>query len=537
MFGEAVAAIQQAADAAGAFVTRLTGWRRLLLAAGAGAASALAFAPLGLFPLFLIGIAVLVLLIDGAASAAHPVRSAALAGWAFGFGQFFVGLYWIGYAFLVDADEHAWQLPFALVLFPAGLALFQAGACAAAAALWRRGPARIFLLAACYALAEWLRGHILTGFPWNLPAYAWEASLGMLQTTAIVGAYGLSLLTLALGASLALFAARDEPRERWLPAALTGLFVILWGAGLLRLAIVAPADVPGVRLRIVQPNVPQHEQYALQYRARNWERLILLSIQPTRQEPTHIIWPEAAPPFLLDREPGALDNIARLTAKGRVLMTGAVRDDVGPGGEQVFHNSFYVFGRAGAVEAVYDKSHLVPFGEYLPMPQLLHALGLSKIVNMPDGFRAGDGPRAVGVPGAPDASPLICYEIVFPGAVTGARRPGWFINVSDDSWFGPPSSSGPYQHLLTARVRAIEEGIPVVRAANTGISAIIDPLGQTRALLGAGEIGVLDGNLPSALAPTLYARAGDLFFWLLLTASFAAGLLAKRSTGAGRRFE
>ncbi|MBI1328918.1 MAG: apolipoprotein N-acyltransferase [Alphaproteobacteria bacterium] len=519
------------------YLARLRGWRRFAVSICGGAASALSFAPLGIFPLFLLGMATLVFLLDSATQESRRFRASFLTGWAFGFGQFFVGLYWIGYAFLVDPGEHGWQLPFAITLFPAGLAIFPGLAAMIAARFWKDGIARIFILSASYMLFEWMRGHILTGFPWNLPAYGWGASLGVLQSVSIIGTYGLSLLTALFGASLAALAARDEQRGYLLPLAMTVLFAMLALSGWARLISLKPGEVDGVRLRIVQPNVPQHEQYAEQYRDRNWKRLMMLSESRAGQTPTHIIWPEAAPPFLLQREPIALDDIARLTTNHRVLLTGAVRVERFPNGEPIFHNSLFGFADGGALRAVYDKSHLVPFGEYLPLPELLHTLGLNKLVNMPDGFRPGPGPRSIAVPGAPEIGPLICYEIVFPGAVVGTTRPGWFVNVTDDSWFGPPSSSGPYQHLLIARVRAIEEGVPVVRAANTGISAIIDPLGQLKGELGAGEMGILDGSLPRALPPTLFARIGDLPFWLLLMLSIFAGFRAKPSTGRERSGE
>jgi len=512
----------------GDFIRALTGWRRFLLAFASGLLTVLAFAPFGFFPFLLAGFAVLALLIDGARGHRRPVLSAAFAGWAWGFGHFLGGLYWVGYAFLVDAMAHAWQIPIVECVLPGGMALFPALACAAAAMLWRPGPARIFILAACYGAVEWLRGHVLTGFPWNLPAYGWSASLGVLQSTALFGAYGLSLLSVLFGASLAeLFAAR---RAAILPAAMAALFALLWIGGDIRVAATPTAYVPNVRLRIVQPDIPQREKYLAQYRMRNWRTLIGLSI--AGKAPTHLIWPEAAPPFLLARQPEALDDIALLTGRNTVLLTGAVR--VESGDPVRFFNSFYVFGHGGQLLAATDKFHLVPFGEYLPLAWLFDALGISKLVDSPGDFTPGDGPRTVDVPGAPPAGPLICYEILFPGAVVGARRPGWLVNITDDSWFGPPSSIGPYQHFQTARVRAIEEGLPVARAANTGISAVIDPLGRVIASLGPGEKAALDVQLPQALQSTLYARLGDATFAFLLLLCLLLGFAWPRAGEAAR---
>ena len=509
----------------GDFVRGLSGWRARGFAFGAGAVSALAFAPFEVFPLLLLGLAGLVLLLDGAQERPRAKRNAAWLGWAFGFGQFLVGLHWIGYAFMVDPSEHEWQIPFVAVLFPGGLALFVAGACALAMRFWRMDASRVFVFTAAYSLAEWLRGHVLTGFPWNIAGYGWGASLGVMQSAALFGVYGLSLLTVLLGASLAgLFG--KEPR--WpLVSAMAGLFVVFFAAGELRLATVSSEDVPGVRLRIVQPNIAQADKYRPELIDRNWDRLLQLSNLPAKNKPNLIIWPEAAPPFLLTRSPEALDEIAMLTGGKRVLMTGAVRA-LRRSGRADYFNSFYVFAESGRLLDVYDKFHLVPFGEYLPFEDLMKQFGLTKLVGINGSFATGDGPHTVVVPGAPPAGPLICYEILFPGAVVGATRPGWFVNVTDDSWFGP--WAGPLQHLLVARIRAIEEGIPVIRAANTGISAVIDPLGRVRAQLGLNRTAVLDDGLPSMVVPTPFARTGDYGYLLLLLGCVVAAYFAVYSS-------
>ncbi len=501
--------------AIGDWVRRLKGWRRFGFSFGAGAISALGFAPIDLFPLLLLGFAALVLLLDSTAEGPKPVKSAAAIGWAFGFGQFLIGLHWIGYAFMVDAAEHAWQIPFVAVLMPGGLALFTAATAAAAARLWRPGPARILIFALCYGISEWLRGHVLTGFPWNIPAYGWGASLAVLQSAALFGAYALSALTVLFGASLAeLFG----PRPHWrLPAIMTGLFAVFWLGGTLRLATTEIPDVPGVRLRLVQPNIPQAEKYRRPLVIRNWRRLIDLSRAPG--DPTLIIWPEAAPPFILNEQPLALDQIGLITADKLGLMTGAIRREWVTDTQARYANSFFLFGKSGTPLGIYDKSHLVPFGEYLPFEHTMNALGLDKLTGIAGSFEPGSGPRVFSIPGAGKVTPLICYEILFPGEVVGAKRPDWFVNVTDDSWFGP--WAGPRQHLLVARVRAIEEGLPVARAANTGISAIIDPLGRITKQLGLGKEGVVDGALPAAIAPTPYSRLHGWCFALVLCAMVA----------------
>lgn len=497
---------------AGNFLREATGWGRFLLSLGAGAASALAFEPYRIFPLLLMAYAALVLLLDGASVEVRRVRAAAFTGWAFGFGQFLVGLYWVGYAFTVDAATHAWQIPLVETLLPGGLALYPALACAMAMFFWRPGSARILLLSLLLAVSEWLRGHLFTGFPWNLAAYGWGASLEILQSAAIFGAYGLSFLTILLGCSLAAFCSRPR-RQPILPLVMLIVFALFWTGGAIRLTTQNRAEVPNVRLRIVQPNIPEREKFDPRYVVRNWRRLIELSAAPASVQITHIIWSESAPSFLLDSSPDALRDIALLTGAQRTLLTGVARIE-SRDGERRFYNSFYVFGPGGRLGNVYDKFHLVPFGEYLPLASFFHSIGIDRLVNSPGVFSSGDGPRSLKIPGAPLGGPLICYEIIFPGAVTGAQRPGWLINVTNDSWFG--NGAGPLQHLLIARVRAIEEGLPIARSASTGVSAIIDPMGRLTAQLALNKMGTLDASLPGALPPTLYSRFGDLIFALML---------------------
>jgi apolipoprotein N-acyltransferase len=497
----------------------------MAIAAGLGAAGALAFEPFRLFSLLLISYAAMVLLLDGAASGTRRYRDAALIGWSFGFGFFLVGLYWIGYAFLVDAATHGWQMPFAMILLPAGLGLFYAAAGAAAMLRWRRGLSRIFVFTLAFFIAEWLRGHILTGFPWNLPAYGWGASTALLQSASVLGAYGLSLLTILFGAALASLPT-GETRGRFLAGGLALAFVALWGSGELRLMRADDATVPGVHLRIVQPATPQSEKYVAANLVRNWRRLTDLSASPANVPPTHIIWPEAAPPFALSREPQAQAEIATLLGDDRVLLTGDVRIAMQAGAPTRFYNSFAIYGPHGKLLGMSDKFHLVPFGEYLPFERALRAIGISEIA-ADTGFSSGSGPETFSLPGAPPVGPLICYEVIFPGEVTGVPRPLWLVNLTDDSWFGP--DTGPMQHLLIARVRAIEEGLPIVRAANSGISAVIDSYGRVRASLALGLRGVIDNDLPVALSETIYARYGDMILLLLLLICAGAAVWPVRS--------
>jgi apolipoprotein N-acyltransferase len=502
------------------------GWRRALIAWSAGALSVLAMAPFDAWPVLFLTFPVMVWLIDGAAAGRlGGVLSAAVAGWWFGFGYFVAGLYWIGHAFLVDAHMFGWLLPIAVTSLPAYLALFTAFGFALARMMWTRGPARLLALAVALTLSEWLRGQLLTGFPWNAFGYSLTGPLVLAQSAALIGIWGLTFLAVALFASPALLADdRTETRRPWLPLAI-GVLVLgclaLYGA--FRLARNETQFVPDVRLRIMQPNLQQDEKFNYSAKQRVMNHYLQLSDRASGpqssgvRDATHLIWPESAFPFLLTREPDALAQIAELLPPGTVLITGAVRAPELPQGAKLTRalNSVYVIDHDGSILSVYDKVHLVPFGEYLPFQETLEKLGLMQLTKVPGGFIPGDRRRAMDVPRAPRFLPLICYEIIFPGdAVPRSERPGWLLNLTNDGWFG--NSTGPYQHLQQARVRAIEQGLPLVRAANTGVSAVIDPLGRVIKSLPLGSEGILDAALPREIDPPLYVRTGDGLAGLIL---------------------
>ena len=495
------------------------GWRRASIAFFAGVISILALAPFQIWPVLFVTFPVLVWLLDGAAGARwQAARTAASTGWWFGFGYFLAGLYWIGHAFLVEPETFGWLLPFAVVVVPAGLALFPAIGFALARLLWQRGALRILALAVALTAAEWLRGHVLTGFPWNAFGYALTGRLELAQAAAVVGIWGLTFISVAVFASPATLA--DDPADtRWRSLPLTIAVAVLAAIALfgsIRLWRVPSTFVDGVQLRIMQPNLQQDEKFNYAAKARVMDHYVGLSQRTSGTPPrtigdiTHLIWPELAFPFYLTREADALARIAAMLAGGTVLITGADRVEDAPAGATSVptYNSIYVIDRHGAVLALYDKVHLVPFGEYLPAQKLLERLGFLQLTKVEGGFLAGDRRRLMAVPHAPLLAPLICYEIIFPGrAVPAGERPGWLLNLTNDGWFG--ISTGPYQHFQQARVRAIEEGLPLVRAANTGISAVVDPVGRVIRSLPLGSEGVLDAPLPRALPPTLYARVGN----------------------------
>ncbi len=494
------------------------GWRRWLIAFVAGALSALAMAPFNFWPILFLTFPTLVWLIDGTGTGyGRGIKNAAAIGWWFGFGYFLAGLYWVGYAFLVDAPTFGWLLPFAVMGLPAGLAIFTAFGTALTRLLWVRGAVRILALGVALTAAEWLRGHILTGFPWNAFGYALTAPLVLAQSAALIGIWGLTFIAIVVCASPAtLIDDRAETRWPWLPIAL-GIAIIagLGGFGAVRLARTPTRFVDGVELRIMQPNLQQDVKFNYAAKQKVMDRYITLSEraasprQTGTSEATILIWPESAFPFFLAREPDALAQITQLLGEHTVLITGAVRlgEPVNPANPTVY-NSIYVIGHDGTIGSIYDKVHLVPFGEYLPFQKILEAIGLQQLTKLPGGFSAGDRRRLISVPGAPPALPLICYEVIFADQLMPKDgRPGWVVNVTNDGWFG--ISAGPFQHLQQARVRAIEDGLPVVRAANTGVSAIIDPLGRLIDSLPLGSEGLLISRLPRPVGPPVYARVGE----------------------------
>jgi apolipoprotein N-acyltransferase len=506
--------------AAGLAIILAWGWKRAAIALVAGALSALAMAPFNAWPVLFLTFPVMVWLIDGAgAGRLRGVPAAAMAGWWFGLGYFVPGLYWIGYAFLVDAPTFAWLMPFAVLGLPAYLALFTAFGFALARVIWTRDASRVIALAASLTLSEWLRGHVLTGFPWNAFGYALTEPLALAQTASLIGLWGLTFLSVAIFASpAALIDGSSRGRKPWIAPVMALLVLAAMGIfGGVRLGLQPTMTAANVKLRIMQPNLQQDVRFNYSAKAEVMQKYLTLSDRASGPQSTGVrdasilIWPESAFPFFLTREADAMAQIADLLPEGTILLTGAVRAPDLPPGTKITraYNSIYAIDHDGSVLSVYDKLHLVPFGEYLPFQNWMEKLGFVQLTKVQGGFIPGTRRRPMKIPNAPRLLPLICYEAIFPGDVVARDdRPGWIVNLTNDGWFG--ISSGPYQHFQQTRLRAIEQGLPVVRAANTGISAVIDPLGRVIARLGLGVEGVLDSSLPSAIAPTIYARNGDI---------------------------
>jgi apolipoprotein N-acyltransferase len=403
--------------------------------------------------------------------------------------------------------------------------------------LWSPGPARVFALAFGLGLTEWARGLVFTGFPWNDLGMALGSNLVLAQIASVVGLHGLTFLTIAIFAAPATLWRVGEGRLDLAPAGLAVLALALIAAfGAFRLAAPASPTLPGVKLRLIQPNVGQDASFSPENKDAILRRYLDLSERATApdrsgvRDVTHLIWPESAFPFILSRDPRALADIAGFLTGGATLITGAARlEDDGKGPKRYF-NSIEIVGHDGLSAVRYDKQHLVPFGEYMPFQNLLEKAHITQFVDVPGGFEPGAGSRVLKVPGLPDAMPLICYEAIFPIEIgdlfSGAERPRWLLNVTDDAWFG--ETPGPYQHLAQARLRAIELGAPLVRDANSGISAVLDGFGREIVAVPLGADGVLDAELPEALPPTWQSRLGSLGAALIGLACLAAALAGRR---------
>jgi apolipoprotein N-acyltransferase len=524
------------------WVASLTGWGRALLAVALGALSVLAFAPLHLWPMMFLTFGPLVWLLDGChhdhRELAPRLKCAALVGFWFGFGYFLGGLYWVAEAFLVEPWRHGWLIPFVMTALPGGMALFFAAASVLAMVMWWPGAGRAFALAIAFGLAEYARGHVLTGLPWNLVAYSILGGEAMMQIASLFGVYALSLLAVLLFASPAAVVA---PRDSGLAGGkgaiglATSLLLLLgvgtcWGEQ--RLAH-ADKTGTGIRVRIVQADIDQ----AAKWRPENSAEIFTDYLNLTKSGRTGlsgislVVWPETAVPFLLADSPEALAMIGEVLPDGTSLLVGSARlveqrDAQGALTATRIYNSLLVINDKGEVVGGYDKIHLVPFGEYLPFQDFLESLGVMQLAGVRGGFSAGRGPRLLTIPGAPPASPLICYEIIFPDdVVEKSARPDWLLNITNDAWFG--SSAGPYQHFHQARVRAVEQGLPLVRAANTGISAMVDAYGRILAEIGLGEKGAIDSELPKVGQQTLFAKYGFRIEISVILLAFACWLACR----------
>lgn len=497
-----------------------TGWRRIGFAVLAGLFLALGQAPLslpwGIFPAF----AILAVQI----SHATP-RHAAFTLWLAGASYFAASLTWIVEPFLVDVARHGWMAPFALIIMSGGLALFWAGA-GAFACLVKTPSARAIFLAVTLALCEYARANILTGFPWGLLAYHW-IDTPLAQSLAYIGPHGLGLISVLLGTLIAL----RFPFGLITSALLT---TALW-IGFATTTPEPKRDPEAAIIRIIQPNAAQRLKWKRENLQMFYERQLTLSASPGLRD--LVIWPETAVPFLLDERPDLRAEMIQAAlapvvfgarraerradqkdAEGRAKQQGAEQGD-----RTIWFNSLGLLNSTGDLVAQYDKHHLVPFGEYLPFASTLNRLGLYALAQSFGGFGSGTGPQLIQSDTLPPFQALICYEAIFPNEMLPlSKRPAWLLHITNDAWFG--TYSGPYQHLAQARARAIEQGLPLARSANTGISAMIDPWGRVLQSLPLGVSGYLDAALPKPRPATAYAQFGD---WIALILGAIMTILAR----------
>lgn len=484
----------------------LSPWRRRGVAVLLGAVSAAAFAPLHFVPAMALSLIGVFWLIQSA-----PTRRRAFAiAWMWGFGHFAAGNYWIANSFLVDAARFGWMIPPIIGGLASFLALYPG---LVGAALWRRDDLsgrRILAFAALFTIGEWLRGHVLTGYPWNLVAYVWDVDFWgtgptMMQSVAFWGAWGLGFVTVLTFTLPAMFGKAGGRREHAMLAGGLVLIAALWLGGFWRLEQATAAHVPDVRLRIVQANISQAERMQGGHDGNHLAKHVALTLNtPGFEKATVVVWPESAADYFLDRKPEVRQFIARAVPVDGALLTGTIRGWPQVGSYERIWNSLAVMNKAGDLVAYADKAHLVPLGEYVPLRDYFPFI--NKLTPGSMDFTAAPGPQTVAVPGAPDVGPLICYEVIFPGAVTAPDRPQWLVNITNDGWFG--MSAGPYQHFGAARFRAVEEGLPLVRAANTGVSGIIDSYGRIESVTNLGTEAVIDGLLPVAAPATFFSRWG-----------------------------
>lgn len=501
------------------------------LAVLGGLGAALGQAPWGLWPVALAGLAALAL----AVARAPGLRAAFGLGWLGGLAMFALALVWIVEPFFIEPERHAWMAPFALGLMAAGMALFWGAAGWLAAWLARPGPGLAWAFGLALTGAEALRGHLLGGFPWAMPGHVW-IDTPLAQLAALGGALALTGLALALAAGLAALALAPR-RATALAAALPlALAAVGWAWGQGQLARPMPPD-RDLRLRLVQPNAAQALKWDPAFAEMFFFRHLDLTAAPPAdgRAPDLVLWSETAVPFFLDA-PGAGLAMAAEAAGGAPLVLGIQRRGRGADGVLRYHNSLAVIDAAGEPGAVYDKHHLVPFGEYIPwLGPLADRPGFEWLAAFTGsallGYTPGPGPVLLDLGAAGRALPLICYEAVFPRHLRTPERPDWVMQLTNDAWFG--EHSGPFQHLALARLRAIEQGLPLVRVANTGVSAVIDGRGRLRAELGLGMTGALDADLPAPLPPTAYARTGDLPWHLGLIVALAGLALRRRIDSRG----
>ncbi|EMD82790.1 apolipoprotein N-acyltransferase [Pacificimonas flava] len=482
----------------------------------AGIAGGFAFAPWNLWPLMLLSLGAMLLFVENAESR----KRAFGIGWWWGLGNFLVGQYWIAHAFQYQANMPAWTGIPAVILLSMIMALYPGISAAVAVRFGKSPAARGLAFAGTWMLTEWLRGYLFSGFGWNPLGVVSLPMAGLAQLAAAIGALGLSGIL-----ALAAFGLAQAAYRRWRLAA--ALLLPTVAGALLPLVLTGPTKLTQTRLDIVQANIGQDVKYGPGAVEEAVRRYAALSPLPDGS-PRLLIWPEAAIDDVLDERPALRADVARaLIGPQDLMLVGAIKAiRANDGRVEGAYNSLYVLGPEGEIRGRYDKRILVPYGEYLPARPLLSLIGIARLVPGAIDFIPGTGPKTLDLGAFPDAGALICYEVVYPEAAGDVVRPGWLLNVSNDAWF---SDGGAWMHLAQARMRSIEQGLPMARATPTGVSAIIDPWGRVLQMIGRGEAAHMRVALPAPRPETLFARIGTpLPIGLALLMLGAALLLPRR---------
>lgn len=524
-------------------------FHKALIAFLAGIVSTLAMPPLFLWPVLFITLTLLVRLLDlvnegrEVNSTSRTLWRAALIGWSFGFGYFLSGLYWIGASFLVEAEKFALLMPVAVLLLTAALACFYAVPLGLAALVWTKGPLRIITFAAALLLADAARSYLFTGLPWNLLGHSLTGSEALRQAITLYGLIPLTAIAaLCFAAPAALFSSKAKGGVHAAPATIMLLAISLltlgglYGFGAWRLGAAGETKYNrSVELLLIAPNVPQKEKVTPALRPKAFERMITLTEKELQTKGPEagpgktriIIWPETAIPYAMNQKAPIIERLSPLLTPGTLLITGGfwLEKKEQPAHEAdrrdyKLYNSLFVLNQKGEITARYDKHHLVPFGEYLPYPELLSAIGLEALVRLRGGFNAGPPPAPMPLAGAPAFLPYICYEAIFPlNSPKKTKAAAWILNISNDAWFG--RTAGPHQHNHLAGLRAVETGLPVIRVVNNGITSVYDGYGRLVNQTTIGQTGAIHTALPSPASPPFPAFPAHLLIFLHLIIIYA----------------
>lgn len=497
-------------------IKSVDGYKRYLLSFFLGMLVTLALPPVFFIPAAIAGFTGHIWQLESC-----PNRKTSLwLGWWFGWGHFTSGLYWISLALLADAENFAWMIPFAVFGIPAVLAFYTAIISLLTFSVPKRGYQRVILFATFWTIIEVLRGILFTGFPWNLTGYIWTFSDNMLQLASVTGIWGLSFFTV-----LAFAMPSCAKKSSLKPTIISFLLLaIIWAGGYYRLQN-AEKGHTNVMVRVVQANISQHQKWDESLRNHILQKYIDMTHSDGFKNISHVVWPESAIPFLISEDSGIIPILKNAIPKNGTLITGSMHADISEYGfVNEMWNSMHIINSDGQIVGIYNKHHLVPFGEYVPFRSILP---IEKITAGYGDFSRGTGPRTISINNLPDFSPLICYEAIFPeGVADKQNRPELMINVTNDAWYG--KSSGPYQHFNMVRVRSVEQGAPLIRSANTGISAIIDAYGRVVKKTHLGKTEIIDEYIPNSIKEdTIYEKHGY-YAILLIIVIFSGFTYIKR---------